>query len=124
MSVTTFSPSTGADFRFSPTPTEAGQDPWGYGLGTQAAGINRLLAGGEFRTISDVYAELARDFPRTTRARVNTHIAVLRRRHRACLLEKRDGRWVAFRLLPPRPGRHTGPVHHRAERPEGSLSQA
>lgn len=127
MSVSTFSPSIGGVCRFSPAPgrpTVGHPDPWGYGQGTQAAGINRLLAGGGFRSITDVYAELVRAFPRTTRARVNTHIAVLRRHHRACLLEKRDGRWVAFRLLVPRSGRHTGPVHHRAERREGSLSQA
>jgi|SRR5947209_5770988 hypothetical protein len=82
----------------TPLPGERETDRWGFGRGTQAARINELLSTGNFRTISDVSAELVREFPTATRARVNTHIQVLRQRHRACLLEQRHGRRVAFRL--------------------------
>jgi hypothetical protein len=75
-------------------------DPWGFSRGTQASRINELLAAGEFRTITDVYHELVREFPTATRARVNTHIQVLRQRHRMSLQEQRNGRRVAFRLEP------------------------
>jgi hypothetical protein len=81
-------------------PGERPTDPWGFGRGTQAARINDLLAGDEFRTITEVYHEVAREFPTVTRARVNTHIQVLRQRHRASLQEQRNGRRVAFRLDP------------------------
>jgi len=78
-------------------------DPWGFSRGTQAARINEMLAAGEFRSITDVYQELVREFPTVTRARVNTHIQVLRQRHRARLQEQRHGRRVAFRLEPAAP---------------------
>lgn len=84
----------------SPAPGQpAAPDPWGFGRGTQAARINELLAADQFRTINELFAELVRDFPGTTRARVNTHVQVLRQRHRPLLLERRHGRRVSFRLV-------------------------
>jgi hypothetical protein len=74
-------------------------DKWGYSVGTQAARINQLLSGKDFLAITEVFSELVGDFPNTTRARVNTHIQVLRQRHRAQLLEQRSGRRVLFRLV-------------------------
>ncbi|HEX3152967.1 MAG TPA: hypothetical protein VHR66_33150 [Gemmataceae bacterium] len=74
-------------------------DPWGFTRGTQAARINELLNGEEFRAVNEVFVELVKEFPTATRARVNTHVQVLRQRSRASLLEHRHGRRVAFRLV-------------------------
>jgi hypothetical protein len=73
-------------------------DRWGYSLGTQAARINELLSGKEFRNTDEVFDVLVREFPTTTRARVSSHIQNLRDNHRSRLQEQRDGRRVAFRL--------------------------
>ena len=73
-------------------------DGWGCGVETQAARINELLSGTDFRTTTEVYDALIRDFPATTRARVSAHIQWLRKHHRPRLLEQRDGHAVSFRL--------------------------
>jgi hypothetical protein len=73
-------------------------DRWGYGVGTQAARINELLAGNGFRTTDEVFEVLVREFPTTTRGRVSSHIQSLRHYHPSRLQEQRDGRRVAFRL--------------------------
>jgi hypothetical protein len=73
-------------------------DEWGFALGSQAAEINALLTGTEYRSINEVFEQVATRFPTITRARVNSHIQVLRHRFRPFLHEQRQGRNVSFRL--------------------------
>jgi len=74
-------------------------DHWGYGIGTQAARLNRMLAGSKFLSVEDMYKALVMEFPSTTRSRVSSHMTSLRRKQRGHLQERREGRIMLFRLV-------------------------
>lgn len=74
-------------------------DRWGYGIGTQAARLNRMLAGSKYLSVDEMYDALVKEFSTTTRSRVSSHMTSLRRKQRGYLQEQREGRIVLFRLV-------------------------
>jgi hypothetical protein len=96
--ITTEADERGAETTPAKKGSQGATDRWGYTVGTQAARINELLSGNEFRTTDEVFDVLVREYPTTTRGRVSSHIQSLRHYHPSRLHEQRDGRRVAFRL--------------------------
>ena len=73
-------------------------DQWGYSVESQAAHINVMLDGSDFLSTDDLYSELVKNLPSTTRARVSSHLTSLRKNPGANLEEQRVGRQVSFRV--------------------------